>query len=236
MNNFDDVEPDGFPIDLADDDFEPGGFVKVGCAVKAIAKLMMSRGANKFQAERDAWPHIYTGVRKGVLHPVSPQTLRVLGVEDFGNGMVLFSELVTWGRTTKLLNFRKAADAVGNGSGAPKVGGGEPAESSQTIGDVTGLLNRNEVIAKFTVKSDPDANEKFWENRLDSPSDQLKIARKSAGKPGTSALWEPLGIAHYLLGGGRVNRHMTPKQLNEVMNKHFPELVDSWKEQTEDVR
>lgn len=112
----------------------------------------------------------------------------------------------------------------------------ESAESSRTIGNETTLLNRNEVMAKFPVKADADANRTFWDYRLSNPSDPLKNAKKFAGKPGTSALWEPLGIAHYLLGGGRVKCHMRLKQLDEVMNKHFPKLVDSWKEQTEDKR
>lgn len=120
-----DVELGGIPIELADDDFETDGFVKVASAVTAIAKFLLSKGAsNKFQAERDAWPHILTGVAKGALHPVSPDTLQVLSVEYCGNGMVLFSELVTWGRTTKLFAFRRAADAVGNEDDATEGGGG----------------------------------------------------------------------------------------------------------------
>lgn len=107
-----DAGQDGIPIELADGDFEADGFVKVAGAAAAVAKFLLSKGSpNEFQAERDAWPHILTGVVKGVLHPVSPTTLSPLSVEHCGNGMVLFSELVAWGQTTKLFAFRKAANA-----------------------------------------------------------------------------------------------------------------------------
>lgn len=108
-----DAGQDGIPIELANDDFETDGFVKVAGAAAAVAKFLLSKGSpNKFQAERDAWPHILTGVVKGVLHPISPETLTPLSVEHCGNGMVPFSELVAWGQTTKLFAFRKAVNAA----------------------------------------------------------------------------------------------------------------------------
>jgi hypothetical protein len=103
---------------------------------------------------------------------------------------------------------------------------------AQVPDDASNGIDRNQVMATFHVKADADANTKFWDGRLGRPSGQLKGARLCAGKPGTSALWNPLGIAHYLLGGGRAKCYMTLGQLNQVMNKRFPELVDSWKEQT----
>jgi hypothetical protein len=101
---------------------------------------------------------------------------------------------------------------------------------------ITRLINRNEVMAAFPVKADADANYKFWNGRLGRPCGQLINARKDSGKPGTSALWAPLGIAHYLLGGGRIKRHMRLKQLDEVMNKRFPKLAALWEAQTADLR
>lgn len=103
-------------------------------------------------------------------------------------------------------------------------------------GSIDGLIDRNKVMACFAVKPDSDENLKFWDNRLASPSNALLTARKFPGKAGTSALWEPLGIAHYLLGGKGVKQYMSLGQLDVVMEKRFPELFDLWKEQTEDKR
>lgn len=127
-----DAGQDGIPIELADDDFETDGFVKVAGAVTAVAKFLLSKGSpNRFQAERDAWPHILTGVVKGVLHPVSPTTLSPLSVDHCGNGMVLFSELVAWGQTTKLFVFRRAENAPV--VGPVKVVGGGVEKANQPI-------------------------------------------------------------------------------------------------------
>lgn len=142
-----DVELGGIPIELADDDFETDGFVKVASAVTAIAKFLLSKGApNKFQAERDAWPHILTGVAKGALHPINPDTLQVLSVEYCGNGMVPFSELVTWGRTTKLFAFRRAADAVGNDDDAAE-GGGGAVEQFEKQNPNVGTMDQAQAVA-----------------------------------------------------------------------------------------
>ena len=107
---------------------------------------------------------------------------------------------------------------------------------AQVADDASNGIDRNQVMAAFPVMADADANTKFWDGRLGRPSEQLKGARLTAGMPGTSSTWNPLGIAHYLLGGKRTKCHMTLRQLDGVMNKRFPELVDSWKEQTEDER
>lgn len=99
-----------------------------------------------------------------------------------------------------------------------------------------GLINRNDVMACFPVKPDGDENFKFWNGRLSRPPKELLPARKFPGKPGTSALWDPLLIAHYLLGSGKVKCHMTRKRLNVVMSSHFPELLDLWEGQMQDAR
>lgn len=93
-------------------------------------------------------------------------------------------------------------------------------------------INRNEVMAAFTVKQNPDENRKFWDDKLSRPPKWLKDARTNPGKPGTSALWDPLLTAHSLLAEG----HMTLVKLDGVMNKCFPELVESWNETTSDKR
>lgn len=138
-----DTGQDGIPIELADDDFETDGFVKVAGAAAAVAKFLLSKGSpNRFQAERDAWPHILTGVMKGVLHPVSPTTLSPLSIEHCGNGMVLFSELVAWGQTTKLFAFRKAANAPV--VEPAKVGAGDTATAEAIV-----RIKRAALIAKY---------------------------------------------------------------------------------------
>lgn len=93
-------------------------------------------------------------------------------------------------------------------------------------------IDRNRVMAAFAIKANPDENNKFWDGKLSRPPKWLIDARINAGKPGTSALWNPLMLAHCLLAAG----HMTRNQLDVVMNKRFPESADSWREQTEDKR
>lgn len=54
-----------FQLELGSDDFyRDSNFVKIGAVVGAIARVLLSNGsANRFQAERDAWPYIHTGKR-----------------------------------------------------------------------------------------------------------------------------------------------------------------------------
>lgn len=152
-----DVEQGGISIELADDDFETDGFVKVASAVTAVAKFLLSKGSpNKFQAERDAWPHILTGVAKGVLHPISPETLQPLSIDHCGNGMVLYSELVTWGHTTKLFGFRRATNAVGGAGDSRKSGAGDTvSDQAEEVGGGTVVIDpivsikRSALIAKY---------------------------------------------------------------------------------------
>lgn len=94
------------------------------------------------------------------------------------------------------------------------------------------LINRNEVMAAFTVKPNREENRKFWDDKLSRPPEWLKAARINPGKPGTSALWNPLLIAHSLLAAG----HMTLSKLDDVMNKCFSKLVEIWNEETSDKR
>lgn len=93
-------------------------------------------------------------------------------------------------------------------------------------------INRNEVMAAFTVKANSDENRKFWDDKLGRPPVWLKDARINSGKPGTSALWNPLLLAHSLLG----TSHMSLGKLDDVMNECFPELVELWNEETSDKR
>jgi len=98
-----------FKVWLGSDDFyKDSEYVKIGNVVNAIAKILRTNGSpDRFQAERDAWPHIYTGIVAGKLHPLDPETLNVLSKDHHGNGMVLFSELVVWGRAGGRFDFVK---------------------------------------------------------------------------------------------------------------------------------
>lgn len=96
-------------VDIGSDDFLTGStFVKLGNVAYAIGKVLLANGSpNKFQAERDAWPFIHTGIVAGKLHPLAPETLNVLSINDYGNGVVGFDELVEWGLWCKRFEFVK---------------------------------------------------------------------------------------------------------------------------------
>lgn len=110
----------GVAIEFDDSDFEAGGFVKVAAVVRRIAEFLLSKGApNMFQAERDAWPHVLTGVTLGALHPVDPSKMQVLSVDHCTDGMIRFDELVAWGQANKLFEFeRSTAEADEQKTGA----------------------------------------------------------------------------------------------------------------------
>ena len=74
-----------FQVVLEGDDFYQGsGYVIIGNVAKAITRLLLSNGSpNKFQAERDAWPLIHTGVVAGRLHPLEPETLSPLSENNW---------------------------------------------------------------------------------------------------------------------------------------------------------
>lgn len=95
-------------IELGQDDFDRHGFAIIGRVVNAIAKVIQSdSGLNRFQAEREAWPHILTGVRLGALHPIDQGTRHKLSIDACGDGAVRFDELVEWGRKTELFDFKR---------------------------------------------------------------------------------------------------------------------------------
>lgn len=146
----------GVAIEFDDSDFEADGFVKVAAVARRIAEFLLSKGApNKFQAERDSWPHVLTGVTLGALHPVDPAKMQVLSVDHCTDGMIRFDELVAWGQTNKLFEFkRSAADAEeqrGNGTDKAKKGGrpkGQQGELLQKILDALAAwaASNNEVF------------------------------------------------------------------------------------------
>lgn len=103
-----------FQVELGSDDFyKDSDFVKISAVVRAIARILLSNGSpNRFQAERDAWPYIHTGIATENLHPLAPKTLFPLSINDYGNGIVPFAELVEWGRWTKRFDFVVASPAA----------------------------------------------------------------------------------------------------------------------------
>ena len=100
-----------YRVELGSDDFDgDSDAVKVANAASAIAKLLLAKGnKNKFQAERDAWPHIITGITAGKLHPFNPATLDLYSAEYCADGVVRFDELVAWRQWCKRFNFVKQA-------------------------------------------------------------------------------------------------------------------------------
>ena len=103
-----------------------------------------------------------------------------------------------------------------------------PSERNKTT--ITSVI-RNVVIDAFRVRPTDDGNRKFWDAKLSDPPRWLESARTSAGKPGVSALWDPLLVAHALLG----EKHMTAKALDKVMRERFPPRFADWQNETEDV-
>lgn len=96
-------------VDIGSDDFITGSaFVKLGSVASAIGKVLLANGSpNRFQAERDAWPLIHAGIVAGKLHPLAPETLDVLSINEYGNGVVGFDELVEWGLWCHRFDFVK---------------------------------------------------------------------------------------------------------------------------------
>lgn len=103
-----------FHVGIGGDDFcKDSKYVKLGNVAKAIARVLLAMGSpNRFQAERDAWPYIHTGIATENLHPLAPATLKLLPKDDYGTGIVLFDELVKWGRCCKRFDFVVASPAA----------------------------------------------------------------------------------------------------------------------------
>jgi hypothetical protein len=108
-------------VDIGGDDFLTGStFVKLGNVASAIGKVLLANGSpNRIQAERDAWPFIHTGIVAGKLHPLAPETLDVLSINDYGNGVVGFDELVEWGLLCKRFEFVKQTELSAQDEYAP---------------------------------------------------------------------------------------------------------------------
>lgn len=96
-------------VTLSGDDLAKGGLVKIGRVPLAIAEANGSE--NIKQAERKIFAQINAGVQCGQLRPLSPETLEPLSRHDYGTGIVPFAELVAWGHSTKLYDFKSDWEA-----------------------------------------------------------------------------------------------------------------------------
>ena len=96
----------------------------------------------------------------------------------------------------------------------------------------TGGVNRNHVMLAFRVGPDEARNTSYWDERLSRPPKWLIGARMSPGKPGVSSRWDPLLVAHALLG----RKAMSLKALDGAIRVHFPGSFEEWKEKTDDYR
>ena len=95
-------------------------------------------------------------------------------------------------------------------------------------------MTRSVIIGKFPVKNNPGENFKFWDGKLDRPPHWLKGARTFSGKAGVPSLWNPLLVAHALLGWKA--KYIGFKALDKVMRDCFPAQYEQWKEKTETER
>ena len=80
-------------------------------------------------------------------------------------------------------------------------------------------VDRNEVMRAFPVRPAALKNKDYWDERLSRPPKWLIAAQISRGRRGTSARWDPLLVAHALLG----KKEMT---LNSVNCFKYPIISD----------
>lgn len=154
--------------------------------------------------------------------PYSPSTRR-----DFWE-FVSISDLNSWLEKQGVkYRLEVVADETAN-----VVDEAENLEAGASAGDLSHSIDRNMVMGTFPVKSEPDENVKFWKDKLGRPPKWLEDARVDPGRPGQSALWDPLQLAHCLLG----RKQMNLRQLDDVMRSNYPNLFGDWKDQTADMR
>jgi hypothetical protein len=89
-------------------------------------------------------------------------------------------------------------------------------------------IDRKRVMHIFSVEPRESQNEHFWDDKLSRPPQWLIAARTVTGRPGKSSRWNPLLVAHALLGGGYMDLH----QLDSAIQEHLHDLLEKWKEET----
>jgi hypothetical protein len=108
----------------------------------------------------------------------------------------------------------------------------DPASNTVSLPKEALGVSRNVIMGAFQVHPDRDKSFRYWDNALAQPPVWLIGARVSIGKPGVSSRWNPLLVAHGLLG----EKKMELAQLDNVMRTRFRQQWDEWLEQTADDR
>lgn len=99
-------EPDITPQDSETPDITPQAPEKVDLTPQDSEKLDISL----LDAERKIFRRINAGIQQGLLKPLNPYNLTPLSKGDYGIGIIPFDELIHWGHTTKLFDFKMATD------------------------------------------------------------------------------------------------------------------------------
>ncbi len=123
-------------VKLARDECVNDGFVVIGAIAHAIARALGS--SNLPDAERKLFGMVNAGVQLCALNPLNPENMQPLSRQDYGAGIVPFAELVRWGRSTALYDFKSAfirpeyrKDGASAEYDAPEVGAPETKEQRQ---------------------------------------------------------------------------------------------------------
>ncbi len=152
--------------------------------------------------------HPFTGVTKGVLSQLSED-----GFPPLEQGTFLVAEV------------KKLAAASFPALNSLSVGHSD-------LGDATGghtitPVPSSHIISSFRVRSDPDANQKWWRERMrDAKRYGLAVCRASQGRGNTPSYWYPGLIATWLTDSRRGTTHMDPRKAAASLREHFPECTD----------
>ena len=176
-----------------------------------------------------------------IKHSIEPYSGTIAAAVEASETSLATADLAKWlgslrtndiSRESKELAENAPSAKIEDETVAPDIDQKPSQSSQQDSEDQSNWINRNKVIQFFLVESDYDENFKFWDNKISRPPKWLIDARKFTGWRGVSSLWDPLLVAHCLLG----HESMSLAQLDRVMQKSFPELEERWKEATIDVR
>lgn len=183
-------------IAFGTDAIDKHGFITVGSVATAIAGILIEKGSrNRFQAERDGWPHVHTAVVMGKLHPLAPETLTPLSADDYGNGIVLFTELVEWGRASKLFDFVMIDRA-----------------SADLTAKAGVRIKRNALIAKY---------ERKWPSIEDDLRHSNENGLRQAAKiPNEHGYWNEPAVVHWGSERGKllVEKELEAPKLDAMTN------------------
>jgi hypothetical protein len=189
---------------------------ELGYTIRGAAKAL----AKKYPvSERAMGDRIFDAAEQGMLHVRDPQTGMLYNPKDRSNHYerISVSELNQWLEESGV-PYRLGDDSA------------DPATATAATGPRN--IDRQQVMQIFSVRPKADQNHKFWDDKLGRPPAWLRGARTFAGKPGLSARWNPLLVAHALVD----KKYMTLNQLDSAVHEHLPALLVQWKEETHDLR